>query len=111
MKDGSHLNGHRVARAEKSLVGRWRKITTSKCSGIYPHDLEFRRQGLYTGLKGEGRREFTLWDAGEYRVLSEDEIRISTANDALITYRFTMSGDTLTFVDKDGCEFKYRRAD
>jgi len=105
------LNDLRVARAEKSLVGTWRKITTSRCSVIYPDDIEFRRRGLYTGMKGEGRRVFTLWDAGEYRVLSENEIRISTANDALITYRFTMSGDTLTFVDKDGCEFKYRRAD
>ncbi len=92
---------------QKSLVGGWRKITATGCSEIYPDHLEFREHGLYSGKRE--RRAFTWWDAGTYRVQSEDEIKISTADDALVIYKFTLSGNILRFRDKEGCEFLYQR--
>lgn len=94
---------------QKGLAGRWRKATTTKCSEIYPDDLEFTESGTYLGEKGGGKGEFTWWDLGEYEVLAENQVKISTANDAEMVYKFSISADVLTFVDKDGCEFQYHR--
>lgn len=85
------------------------KLTTTRCSETYPDELEFLESGIYVGRKGETANKFTLWDAGEYEVLSEDQVRISTANDEEIVYRFAISGATLKFVDEDECEFQYRQ--
>ncbi|MCS6953109.1 MAG: hypothetical protein RMK57_11950 [Bryobacterales bacterium] len=90
------------------LVGSWLKITRSECSALYPDRLRLAANGLYTGEK-DPPGAFTLWDAGTWEVSGPGQIRISTANDAIITYRFTHSGDRLRFVDPDGCEFEYRR--
>jgi hypothetical protein len=92
------------------LIGLWIKVTKIKCCKLYPDELEFRQHDLYSGRKGEALREFTLWDSGEYQILSERWLKISTANDAEIAYRFTLSGDVLTFIDKSGCRFRYHRA-
>lgn len=93
--------------SQKSLVGIWKKLTTTKCSEIYPDDLEFTKRGTYVGKKRQGAGEFTWWDSGEYEVLTENQVKISTANDAEIIYRFSIFGNVLTFVDEDGCEFQY----
>lgn len=90
------------------LVGGWIKITRSECSAPYPDRLRFAENGLYAGEK-DPPGTFTLWDAGTWQVAGVGQIRISTANDAVIAYRFTQSGDRLRFVDPDGCEFEYRR--
>lgn len=89
-----------------SIVGRWRTVTDDPCGGRYPDVLEFRDRGVYTGQSQSG---FTLWDAGSYEPAQDGSIRISTANDAMIPYRYTLSGDALTFRDPEGCEFAYRR--
>jgi hypothetical protein len=34
---------------------------------------------------------------------------MTTATDALVTYRYERSGETLTLTDPDGCTFSYRR--
>lgn len=93
--------------SQKSLVGIWKRLTTTKCSEIYPDDLEFTKRGTYVGKKRQGAGEFTWWDSGEYEVLTENQVKISTANDAEIIYRFSIFGNVLTFVDEDGCEFQY----
>ena len=91
------------------LVGTWVKLTQSDCSGVYPHRLEFRENGIYFGQK-EPPGGFTQWDLGTYEVVASDKIKISTANDALVTYEFVFLNDLLTFVDPDHCRFEYRRA-
>ena len=93
------------------LVGTWQKVTRSRCSETYPDELEFRANGIYFGRRGDSGQEFTVWDAGGYRVLGGDRVRISTANDAQIAYEFSLSGGVLRFVAPDGCRFEYRRAD
>ena len=89
------------------LVGTWEKTTASPCSEAYPDRLVFQRNGAYLGYRTPGT--FTIWDAGEFAIVAHDQARISTANDADVTYRFTVAGDTVTFVDPQSCEFTYRR--
>lgn len=91
-----------------ALVGSWVKMTRSECSAAYPDRLRFAENGLYEGEK-DPPGTFTLWDVGTWELVGTEQIRISTANDAVISYRLTQSGDTLRFVDPDGCEFEYRR--
>lgn len=91
------------------LIGNWTKITHSTCSHLYPDTLQFQETGLYTGqmdLPGE----FTLWDVGTFEVIDSEQTKISTANDAIVAYEFSISNDVVTFKDADGCEFSYRRA-
>lgn len=90
------------------LVGNWEKITDSPCSQTYPDTLEFRERGLYAGHQ-QAPGAFTLWDAGTFQVAEPGQIRISTANDAIISYQFSLVDDELTFTDPGGCEYKYRR--
>lgn len=94
---------------KKNLAGKWRKVTTTKCSDNYPDHLEFLDKNIYFGLKENEEVGGTLWDSGGYKIVSDSQIRISTANDEQIIYDFSISNASLTFVDKDGCELKYVR--
>lgn len=93
----------------QKLQGTWLRGTVSQGSDDYPDRIEFKEKGLYFGKKKEPNT-FTCWDVGTYEVVSDNEVRISTANDAVITYQFTMSGDTLRFVDAQGQALEYCRA-
>jgi hypothetical protein len=90
------------------FLGAWEKITASACSRPYPDRIDFQEQGLYFGHT-EPPGTFTEWDVGTYEIISSTEVKISTANDAVIAYTFSLSSDVLTFVDPDRCEFKYRK--
>lgn len=90
------------------LVGRWEKLTRSACSEVYPDSIQFQKGGLYFGQK-DPPGTFTLWDVGTYAMSSPRQITISLANDASVTYGFSLSNDVITFVDPDECEFKYRK--
>lgn len=94
-------------KTKNPLVGTWEKTTASPCSEAYPDRLVFQRNGTYLGFRTPGT--FTIWDAGEFTIVAHDQVRISTANDADVTCRFTVAGDTVTFVDPQSCEFTYRR--
>ena len=91
-----------------SLTGKWRKVSTTECGGGYPDEIEFFARPRYLASKGPGQG-FIWWDAGSYEVTGESEVRISIATDEQVSYRFSISADLLTFVDKDGCEFQYQR--
>ena len=90
------------------LAGKWKKVSTSQCDESYPAEIEFSERPRYLAKKGQGQG-FICWDAGTYEEKGTDQVKISTATDAQILYRFSINGDTLTFTDPDGCEFKYRR--
>lgn len=90
------------------LVGNWEKVSRSECSQAYPDSLHFQEGGLYFGQK-DPPGTFTLWDAGTYEIVDLEHIKISTANDAIVTYDFSITDDVLGFIDPDGCEFKYQR--
>ncbi|HMG35204.1 MAG TPA: hypothetical protein VKM94_14790 [Blastocatellia bacterium] len=90
------------------IAGKWRKISTAECDKRYPDEIEFFEPSRYLAKKGPAQN-FIWWDAGTYQLVSESEVRITTATDALTTYRYSISGDFLKFVDSDGCEFEYER--
>jgi hypothetical protein len=91
----------------KNLIGKWKKISTAKCDETYPDELEFF-EARYLGQKGQGQR-FIWWDAGGYQVVAADRVKISIATDEQVVYRFSVSENVLTFVDREGCEFQYRQ--
>lgn len=110
MSDASNENN--------AIIGKWSKIsfsTTSSsspqsdCSSIYPDNLEFKNGGIYRGFKGTNKNEFTVWDAGSYEILSTEQIKISTANDAEIVYTFSIKDNILNFLDKNKCQFQYQK--
>lgn len=90
------------------LVGNWKKITHSSCSHVYPDTVQFQESGLYFGQK-DPPGTFTQWDAGTFEVVGPKQIKISIANDAIVTYKFSILNNVLTFIDPDGCEYSYRR--
>ncbi len=94
---------------DERLVGRWEKVTRSACADRYPDELELRANGIYEGRKGDAGGQFTIWDAGIFRPRGSS-VEISTANDAHVSYQFSLAGEVLTFVDPSGCRFEYRRA-
>ena len=91
----------------KDLIGKWKKISTAKCAETYPDGLEFF-DARYLGKKGRGQR-FIWWDVGGYKVIAADRVKIDIATDEQVVYRFSISENVLTFVDREGCEFEYRR--
>lgn len=91
------------------LHSKWRKVTTLPCAEAYPDHLEFKPNNLYMGQMEAGAAHMPIWDVGRYEILSENAVKISTFNDAEITYEFSISGDRLTFTDSSGCQFQFKR--
>ena len=92
-----------------TLAGAWKKVGSPDCAQQYPDEIDFS-EATFLAQKGPGQG-FVIWDAGGYRVASEDEVVIQIATDEQVPYRYAIADDVVTFVDRDGCEFQYRRAD
>lgn len=90
------------------VIGNWQKVTQSTCSSSYPDHLEFQASGLYFTQKASSSI-YTRWDTGSYEIVNPQHIKISTANDAVISYQFSIAENVITFVDPQGCEFQYRK--
>jgi hypothetical protein len=89
------------------LVGTWRQTAPPACASSYPALLEFQSNGLYRGTTDPPGR-FATWDVGTWTVHGGD-LAMSTANDAVVRYRFTLVDDVLQVSDPAGCTFAYRR--
>lgn len=94
--------------AQHPLVGAWEKATVSSCSEVYPDHIVFQPDGLYFGHR-DPPGTFTAWDVGRFEIVDPAHVRISTANDAIITYGLVIKDGIATFVDPEECEFAYRR--
>jgi hypothetical protein len=90
------------------LRGHWHRISGGDCANAYPARLEFK-DARYAGTKDTANQGFIIWDAGSYRVESDDLVMIQTASDAQELYRYRLTGDRLSFTDSAGCEFVYER--
>lgn len=90
------------------LTGEWRKLTASSCGELYPDQLIFQENGIYFGRR-DPAGTFTTWDAGKYELVGPEQVRLSTANDAILSYRYSLVGDLLTFEDGQKCVFRYQR--
>ncbi len=91
------------------LTGTWRKVQETACDRPYPTVIEFKEGGLYSS-EGAKPGPAPRWDSGTWEVVGQAKARISTANDAVLTYDFTLRDGVLTFTDQQGCRFQYRRA-
>lgn len=89
--------------------GAWALLSRPDCGGAYPDRLTLLEDGTYRGER-EPPGGFTLWDVGSWRVTSPGRVEISTANDAIVAYRFEVDGDVVTFHDPADCRFRYRRS-
>jgi hypothetical protein len=92
----------------KQFVGSWKKLTNSTCSLVYPKLIEFKADGLYSGT-GMEPGNVPGWDVGTWKIVSRNQVKISTINDAIITYEFSIYGDILTFEDPNKCKFQYQK--
>jgi hypothetical protein len=93
------------------LTGRWRRVTTDECAGRYPAEVTFKAGTTFLGRRGADQG-MVVWDAGIYRLEDDDRaLVVSTSSDELVRYPVRIEGDTMSFVDSDGCEVTYRRAD
>lgn len=97
-----------IMRDRTAFVGSWKRITNTSCSRAYPTQLEFRANGLYIGT-GAQLSIAPGWDNGTYEIVNLTQVKISTANDAILTYKFLIADSTLRFVAPDGCEFQYQK--
>lgn len=97
-----------IKQQRAKFIGIWEKITDLPCSKVYPTLIEFSENGLYSGTGAQPGRS-PGWDIGTWEIVSQTQVNISTVHDAIIAYKFTISNDILTFVDPDGCEFKYQK--
>jgi YD repeat-containing protein len=98
-----------MADRDDRLIGSWHKAGDVACAAGYAAHLRIEAGGLYFGST-EPPGEFTWWDGGTWRVIAQGQLALSTANDAVVLYTYTLQDDTLTIVDAAGCRFSYRRA-
>ena len=111
--DSRHASTYMVGRmamadSDARLVGAWHKSDGGDCAAGYPAHLRFQSNGLYFGTT-EPPGAFTWWDGGTWRVPAPGRLALSTANDAVVTYGYTLDGDILAVTDPAGCRFSYRR--
>ena len=90
-----------------ALVGAWRKAPGPACAAQYPARLQLEPNGLYSGAS-DPPGEFTTWDVGTWKIEGA-ELAVSTANDAIVRYQCSVSGQVLHLTDPAGCHFSYAR--
>lgn len=90
------------------LVGTWERVEAPACAARYPLHLRLEGNGLYRGRPAPPAQA-AWWDLGLWRVTGPGRVAISTANDAVLTYAYSLKGDRLTFTDSEGCRFSYHR--
>jgi hypothetical protein len=83
-------------------------VQSGDCDRKYPDEIEFR-EATFLARKGPDQG-FVIWDAGGYQVVGPESVKIEIATDEQVVYPFTLADDVITFVDPDGCAFRYRRA-
>ena len=90
-----------------TLTGTWTRVDSPDCARSYPDEIEFRT-ATYLARKG-AEQGFVVWDAGGVEIVDPHTVKIDTATDEQVLYRFAIDGDVLAFTDPAGCTFRYRR--
>ena len=103
---------HNIKQTQKematNITGFWQKVFADDCGREYPNTLEFNDKGLFFTHKAEND-PYTVWDVGTYSVESDTKIKLSTSNDAVISYSYGISGDHITFVINPHCKITYKK--
>lgn len=93
------------------LTGRWVRETNDQCAARYPAAVTFAAGTTFRATRGADQG-MVVWDTGIYRLEDDDQtLVVSTWTDELVSYPVRIEGDTMSFVDPDGCGLTYRRAD
>ncbi len=93
---------------ESDLAGSWRKLSSQACAAAYPLLIHFSDDGRYRA-EAANPGDFILWDLGSYRIEPPDSLHLSTANDAIIRYRWQLRSDHFTVTTPDQCVLEYQR--
>jgi hypothetical protein len=82
-------------------------IVIDPCKAFYPQTLEFFTDGTYARQAGN------VWNGGDYEVMDDGRLKLSTAKGGISVYTFSVSGDTLVIQAMDVlvCEMHYERAE
>lgn len=88
------------------LIGTWHKQGNEDCAASYPADLTILPGGLYRGTAATPGG-YAVWDVGTWQEQAPGVVAISTANDAVIQYRYRRVGEGLEFEDSQGCAILY----
>lgn len=91
-----------------TLIGEWHRITQSACSARYPAVIRFEAKGLFRA-EPDQPGAFSVWDVGRYSFDAPAQLRLSTANDAEVVYRFTGDARHFSVIAPDGCELAFER--
>jgi hypothetical protein len=73
------------------FAGQWEKVTRSACGQKYPETIQFQAAGSFVG-RSDPPGTYAHWDVGSFEVVDPAHVRISIANDALVTYEFRSRG-------------------
>ncbi len=93
---------------DAQLPGNWHRNGQEHCAAGYAEHLHLQSNGLYSG-SSEPAGTFTWWDQGTWKLQAPGKLALSTANDEVVTYTYSLNDGTLTFTDPAGCRFSYRR--
>lgn len=91
------------------LIGTWHKQGSDDCAAPYPIDLTILPGGQYRGSAATPGG-YAVWDVGTWTKGGPGVVQLSTANDAVIEYRYRLVGGALHFEDQQGCTIRYERA-
>lgn len=89
------------------ITGTWTKISKLNCGEKYPEKITFRKNGLYQGEDSAYKAMHTVWDVGTFEIVKESLIKMSTSNDAIISYQISLKNKKLSFKDDAGCVTEY----
>lgn len=93
---------------DMKLKGTWTKQTQSDCGQMYPAQIEFKDDDRYSAQPDNGATQHPIWDVGTWTIVDK-QIKISTANDAIITYAVSLKDTILTIKAPDGCTLEYKK--
>lgn len=91
-----------------SILGNWERTSENECSKKYPATIFFKENGIYEATASSGSQFHPVWDAGTFKA-EKKKIHISTSNDAVVDYKFSLEKDTFTVTDKEGCSIIFKR--
>ncbi len=97
-----------VKKEHMNIIGQWIKVSQAECSEKYPERIEFKPNGIYQAQASARARMHPVWDAGTFEVAG-NAVKLSTSNDAVISYPVKMKDETISFTDPGGCTTQYKR--
>ncbi|MDH5767148.1 MAG: hypothetical protein OEZ38_14130 [Gammaproteobacteria bacterium] len=92
----------------ENLTGHWQRVSqTPDDVSLYPEQIEFRSDGCY--LTVIDNEVFYEWQAGDYEIIDDSNVKIESSTDAMLTYKCYFENKVLNFINADGVKVTYQR--